>query len=153
MSFGVVAAVVTTVGTIGSISAGRKSGKSQEAANAAQMKINRLRNAQQKRLFLNEVRKFLAETTVSGVAALGGGYESSRIEGTLQSERTQRDLAVREFKQLDELGGEFTAAMNRAARQSFQSQTYGQLGNLAGNLGGYDKISDWLKPKKPSSEG
>lgn len=145
MMFGVLAALATVVGTGVSIKKGRDATKSSAAANDAQLKINRLRNAQQKRLWMNDVRQALATTVIEGTAALGGGWESSRIQGTLQSERTQRDLGLKEYAQLDKLGGEYVAASNRASRQSFQSGVYGSVANTAGQLGGYDKISDWIK--------
>lgn len=148
MAFGVVAAVVSTVSTGISYAKGKSAAKSQKKAANAQMKINRLRNQQQKRKFLAEFRALQGETIIGGIAALGGGYESSRIEGQTASQMTQKDLAVKEFKQMDTLGAEYVGQMNRASSQAFQSQVFGQVANLAGNLGGYDKLSEIFKVKK-----
>ena len=128
-----IALAVTAVSTVSSIKQGKKAVKGQKAANAATRKANQLRNKQAKRAFLRNFRQTQA-VAISSAIASGVGLDSSLVQGTLSSEKTQAKTALREFKAFDELGATFTAATNRAASASFKSAAFGQVAGFASNF-------------------
>lgn len=108
----------------------KKSSKAQRRANEAQRKINKLKNAQSKRSFLRAFRQQQANVISAGVAA-GVGIDSSAIQGSLNAQQRQRQLALREFDKMDELGGEQTIALNQASNYSARAATWGAVSNFA----------------------
>ena len=121
---------VSLLGMAGSTSQARKGSKAQKAANEAQRKINKLKNKQAKREFLRNFRQTQA-IALSSAIGQGVGLESSGVQGTLASEKTQAKLALNEFNEFDKLGAEAAAAQNRAASASFKSGVYGQVSSFA----------------------
>lgn len=125
------AAIVVAAGSAyASHRAAKKGSRAQKRANEAQRKINKLKNAQSKRSFLRAFRQQQANVISAGVAA-GVGIDSSAIQGTLNAQQGQRALAVKEFEQMDEFGGEMTAQMNAASRYSARAATWGAVSNFA----------------------
>lgn len=134
-----IAAGVAIAGTAASYVEGRKARKASAAANAAQRESNRLRNFQARRQFLRGFRQAQGQALAGAIAA-GIGIESSATQGTLASERSQRDTALREFKEFNRLGDVYTAQINRATNAQFRAGAYGSLGSFAGNF------VDWSNP-------
>jgi hypothetical protein len=128
-----IAVGVAAVGVGASIVAGKKATKQQKKANAAQRKINQLKNKQAKRAFIRNFRQQQAIALTQGIAS-GVGLESSLVQGTMASQAAQAKTALREFKAFDSLGGEFTAATNRASSAAFKSAAFGQVAAFAGNF-------------------
>lgn len=127
----VTAAVVVSAGSaIMSHKAGKKASRAQQEANEAQRKINQLKNKQAKRAFLRNFRQAQANLISASIAS-GVGLESSAVQGGVTSVRSQRDLAVKEFGQMDTLGGEMTAAMNSASRNQLRAQTWSAVSSFA----------------------
>ncbi len=141
--------IASGVATVASHRQGKKATKASQAANEAQRKANKLRNKQAKRAFLRKFRQSQANIVVSSVAA-GVGLESSAFQGSLSSEVSQRDTALREFKEADELGAEFTAQQNRATSASFRSQAFGAIGNFASQ---FISFAGGFGDKEPKEEG
>lgn len=110
--------------------AGKKATRAQEAANEAQRQINRLRNKQAKRQYLRQFRQAQAAVYTSAVSQ-GIGLGGSTVQGQRASHQAQRQTALTEFRRMDELGGEMTAAMNAASQAQFQGQTWGAVGSFA----------------------
>ena len=132
---GIVSAVVVA-STAYSISQGKKASKAQKQSNEAQRRINELRNKQNKRAFLRQFRQAQADALQSAVAA-GVGLESSAFQGTRASQATQAETAVKEFKRMDELGAEQTAALNRASNAQFRSQVGSAVASFASQFVGW----------------
>ena len=131
--FAIIAAVTAVASAALSIRAGKKATKAQRVANAAQRKINRLKNKQAKRTFLRSFRQAQANVLTSSVAS-GAGLESSAFQATTLSEQAQVRLGIKEFKEFDRLGGEFSAAQDRASRQSFKSAAFGTVSSFAASF-------------------
>lgn len=130
MSSAITAVVVAAGSAYMSHKAGKKSSKAQQKANEAQRKINKLKNKQAKRAYLRNFRQAQADTYTSAIAA-GVGIDSSAFQGARVSHESQRALALKEFGKMDELGGEMTAAMNSAARNTARAQTWGAVSSFA----------------------
>lgn len=130
MAIGTVAAVVAGASLIGGRRASKKAAAAQEAANEAQRKINRLKNKQARRQFLRNYRQ-QAANTISGAIAAGVGLESSAFQGMTQSLKAQRNVALDEFYQMDQLGAEYTGYMNAASSRNAQAQRWGVVGGFA----------------------
>lgn len=131
---------VSAVGAVSSYSAAKKATKQGKKANEAQRKANQLKNKQAKRQFLRNFRQAQAATVISSVMA-GVGLESSAFQGTLASEQSQARLAVKEFKQADQLGSEFMVAQNKAASAAGRAQTFGQISQFASSFASFS--SGW----------
>jgi len=136
---------IAAASAVGSLVSGKKAKKAQKKANAAQRKINRLKNEQAKRAFLRKFRQQQAAALVSGVAA-GVGIESSTVQGELSSGRSQRTTAVGEFGELDALGGAQEAAQNQAASANFQGSVFGAVGAFASSKAGGDFLDGLRLP-------
>lgn len=130
MTAAITALAVSTISAGASAIAGSKSRKAQRRANDAQKKINQLKNLQQKRQFLRQYRQAQSAALIGSVGA-GVGLGSSRSQAAMQSQLTQKEVAVAEFAQMDELGGEALNQMNKAAGYQGQAATWGAIGNLA----------------------
>lgn len=130
----VTAAVAISAGSAyASHRAGKKAAKAQKKANEAQRKINKLKNFQAKRQFLRNFRQAQANVLSSAIAS-GVGIDSSAFQGTQQSQMQQANVAVKEFKQMDEYGGEMTQAMNRQASATARAQTWGAVSSFASSF-------------------
>ncbi len=127
---GTIAAGVAGLSTAASFKMASDARSHGRKANKAQRAINRLTNRQAKRQFLRNFRQAQAATLVSSVAA-GVGLESSRVQGTLSSERSQADTAVREFAEMDRLGGVVTSQRNKQVNDSFGSNIFSSVSNIA----------------------
>jgi len=128
--FALAALALSGASAIAGASASRKARKSQRRANEAQREQNRLKNFQAKRAFLRNFRQTQAEALMAPIAA-GVGLESSLAQSQLQSQGAQARVASEEFLEMDELGGQYAAHMNSAARRQAQAGIYGQIGNFA----------------------
>lgn len=129
----IAATAVAGVGAYESRKAAKKSSRAQQDANEAQRKINQLKNKQAKRQFLRNFRQAQANVLSAAIAA-GVGLDSSAFQGTLQSERSQKNVALREFAQMDEFGGEMTNAMNATSRYNARAATWGAVSNFASSF-------------------
>lgn len=129
-------AIIAAVSSLASIVSGRKASKAQKRANAAQRKINRLKNKQKKRAFLRSFRQAQADVLTSAIGS-GASLDSSVFQGTTLSEQAQVRLGIKEFKEFDTLGGEFTAAQDSASRHGFQSAAFGTISSFAQSLIGF----------------
>lgn len=124
------AAVTTVASALGGASAASKSSKAQKRANEAQRKINTMKNKQAKRQFLRQFRQAQAGALMSGIAG-GVGLESSRVQGARASNLAQGGTAMREFAEMNALGGEMTSAMNAQSKYNAQAAAYGAVGQFA----------------------
>ena len=130
VSTGLVALGVSALGLGSSLSSAKRAKKHDKKANKAQIAINKLKNAQVKRNFLRSFRQAQANNLSTAVAS-GVDVESSRTQGALSSERTQRDVGLQEFAEFDRLGGVVTNQQQRGADARFDSQVAGQVANFA----------------------
>lgn len=137
---------VAVGGTVLSLNAAKKSRNQAAAANEAQKKINRLRNAQNKRAFLRNFRQSQANVLSSAIAS-GIGLESSRTRGTIASEKSQRDLAVSEFAEADRLGGEVADFRTAAAGSQARAQRFSALASFATNFISFGGGSSTTTPR------
>lgn len=128
---------IAAASTLGTILSGKKAKKASKAANAAQRKINRLKNEQSKRAFLRQFRQAQAAALVSGVAS-GVTIESSGVQGTLAGQFSQKETALSEFKQADDLGVAQQAAQNAQASANFAGSVFGSVAAFASSAGGSD---------------
>lgn len=128
-----IAVGVAAVGTFASIRQAKKATAAGQDANEALRKANRLKNKQAKRAFLRNFRQAQANVLVSSVMA-GVGLESSAFQGTLASEKSQRDLALKEFERADELGTEFLTAQNRQTSAQTRSSAFGSIAGFASSF-------------------
>lgn len=129
-SLAVAALAVSAVGTVGSIIQAKKGRKKGVAANEAQKKLNRKKNAQAKRAFLRQFQQAQAASLVAGIAS-GVGLESSIVQGQLASQATQAATAIKEFKEFDVLGAQVGDLRQAAASAASRSQTFGQVASFA----------------------
>ena len=132
---GVVTAAVV-IGTAVSIDQSKKASKAQKKANTAQRSINQLQNKQNKRQFLRAFRQAQAQALQNAVTA-GVGLESSAFQGTVASQATQAEVAVKEFKEADRLGAVQTSALNQAASAQFKAQVGSSVASFASQFAGY----------------
>lgn len=144
-----VATAIAAVAVVGSAVAGRKAKKASQRANAAQRKINKLKNAQAKRAFLRNFRQQQAAALVGAVAG-GVDIASSGVQGTLASQATQASVGRTEFKQFDVLGGIQTDAFNAQANANFVGSVFGAVGAFASSSGGASFLNQ-VKPKPPGT--
>lgn len=129
----VAATAVSAASAYKSHKAGKKAARAQKKANEAQRKINKLKNFQAKRQFLRNFRQAQANVISSAIAS-GVGIDSSAFVGTQQSQGTQANVAVKEFKKMDEFGGEMTTAMNQQASATAKAQTWGAVSSFASSF-------------------
>jgi len=130
---GIVAAVIAGGSAVAGAAAGKKSSRAKRRANDAQRRINKLRNKQAKREFLQNFRQAQADAYSTAIAA-GIGLESSALQGRLASQRAQADTSVAEFNRMDVLGAEITRNENKAARYDSQAQTWGAVASVASSF-------------------
>jgi hypothetical protein len=126
----IIAGTAAVAGTAKSIIDAKKAKKAGKAANAAQVKANRLKNAQAKRAFLRSFQQAQAAALVSAISS-GVGIESSVSQAGLSSLASQKATQIAEFKEFDKLG--VAVASNRQAAAGFQasSATFGQVASFA----------------------
>ncbi len=145
-------AVLSTIAAVASIGgkliAGRKAKKAGKRANAAQRAMNKLKNKQNKRAFLRQFRQAQAAALVGGVAA-GVDIESSGIQGTLASQKTQARVGVAEFAESERLGDVQAAAINKQASANFAASVFGSVASFAMSAGGGDFLNSIGKAKQP----
>lgn len=127
---GIVSAIVSVASAAKGISDGRKAAKAQRGSNEAQRRINKLRNKQAKRQFLQNFRQAQAAAVV-GAVGRGVGIGSSGTQGTLASQQTQARVSTNEFNVMDELGGQMTAYQNAYSKYSASAATWGAVSNFA----------------------
>lgn len=158
MAVGTIAAVVAGASAVYSGVQGKKASKAQKRANNAQRKINQLKNRQQKRAFLRQFRQAQSDVLASSVFQ-GIGIESSTIQGLRGSLGTQAVTGVREFNQMDALGGEMTSQMNKASRYGYQSQLGSSISSVAmsfasfGSQSSFDPIQEINVGNLPKMRG
>jgi hypothetical protein len=138
---GILALGLSAVSTAISYKEGKKAQKKGRAANEAQKKVNRLRNYQKKRGFLRNFRAQQANI-YSETIARGVGLESSGAQGQLASQGTQSTTAVREARQLGDLGAEVADFQQGQANANFRSQRASAIGSFA---------SQFISLSKPAS--
>jgi hypothetical protein len=138
-------AVTTAVG----IKKGRDAAKAQRRANDTQRAINRLQNKQNKRQFLRQYRQAQANALQAAVAA-NVGLESSAFQGMLQSRQAQAGTAVREFNEMDRLGGIQASAMDAQSKAQFQAGVAGAVGSFARSFIAFPAQGSTTPPKTPA---
>ena len=141
----IIAAAVAVGGTAKSAIDSRKAKKAGQRANAAQVKANRIKNAQQKRAFLRKFQQAQAAALAGGIAA-GVGIESSLTQGLLSGQATQKAVQIAEFKELDTLGE--TVLNQRQSQANFQSSS-AIFGQVAGFASKFVNFADFKKPPVP----
>ena len=129
-------AVLSALSTVASISSAQKSKKNQKRANEAQKKINEFRRRQQKRQYLRDYRAAQAVAISSSIVG-GVDIESSRVQQTLGSQRTQAGTASREFAMEEKMGADVTAFRNKAASASALSSQFGSLAGFASSFASF----------------
>jgi len=105
------------------------SGKKSKSAAKKSAQLAELQNKQKVRTFLRNFRKQQA-MQVSVAGARAGGLESSRVQGTLGSQRTQAFTGIVEAHQINQL-------QKKILKKGGQAQTFNLLGDIAGAAGNF----------------
>ena len=111
----------------------KKAGKAEKRANQAQREINRIRNRQNQRQFLREFRQAQAAALVDATAA-GVDVESSRVQGTIASQRSQAQTAGFEFREMDRLGGEVTRFRNEVTTRRARASAFSTIADIGSSF-------------------
>ena len=126
-----------------SLFSGSKKRKAQNKARRQQQQINRIKNFQAWRGFMDN---FLQAQAVSQAQALmSGAQDSSYAMATSSSQATQARRATTEMRQMAALGESASANLNRAARYGMQSDLYAVGAEFAGSESGGDALDTFGK--------
>jgi hypothetical protein len=117
-------AVVAGVAAVAGIGSSIKAGKENKKAAKDQAAAVRIENAEARRDFLKSVRVAQATEAVQALAALGGGYESSRGAAKKVSIQTQESQFLKDFDKKAALG-------QAAAKHSQKAATWGVVSQVA----------------------
>lgn len=117
----------------------KKARKNRAIAAKAQSDIARIANRQARRQFIQNFRQAQASAVVSGVAS-GASLESSAVQGTLGSNTSQAQSAVRDNDRQQTLSKVAGDNLAKASRREFQAGVFDTIGALASSDGFSDDI-------------
>lgn len=118
---------------IGSAVFGGKKRKAEKKARTAQANIQKIRNAQEKRKFLQAFRQSQAASLAEGIAT-GASIDSSATQGKLASTKTQAAFGVFEQGLQERFAAQSSSQLNKADRAGFASDLLSTAGSLAGPI-------------------
>lgn len=108
---------------------GNSARKARRRAARARAEIERLRNFQARREFLQKFREAQAASIVRG-AAQGVSVESSLIQGELSSQETQARVGTMEQDRMNTLANVANANLEKAGRYNFASDLFSTAGSI-----------------------
>lgn len=136
----VVMAAIAIGSAIGGVISGGKAKKAKKQARAAQLKINRISNFQQKRKFLRNFRAAQSVAVAQGIGS-GAGLESSRTQGALASNTAQARGASLEQEEQAKQSEIAAAQLDKADSAAFTSSVFSSVSRFATSAGGQDILS------------
>ena len=138
---------IAGISAASSLLSSKRASKKQAAARRAQQNINRLKNIQARREFKQQFYLNQAERVTSAIAS-GQGLESSAVRAGTNAATTQADASLRELGVMQKLGGDASAALESAAKSSFNSQVFGAISSFALSSGGESLLNKLTGPSE-----